>query len=562
MDGGEPGGSGSAALERERSARSGAAEDHAVGNGNRTETDHAVDAARHFTGSVETLDRFAAAGEHFSLVVDFKTAHAVVDARPEANGEERAFFVRNGVVKDHAVEFRILLGLHVAVEVVVGLLELIKRDLQIVSHGLERRIFLDDAGFTGVLIELIGHVLADDVGLGVHRGRVDQAGMADRDDGVSANLAVAGFLDETLAGGRIDHRAVADGGFNEERRDAEALFVRRGPRAELNPVHLNRVGADFLSLLNRFAGCAGLVGRGEGSGEARVVGHAHLDILREAAGSEEHALRGSDVDDLAGLFLAERVAGAGLDAFDAALVVDDELLDLRAKLRLDADFLQAFEHRENEAGAGIAFNGVGALDGMAAVVGHGLELDADLVAQPVEVFDGFIGDVAGEFRVSKTAAGLDDVCVEEVGRVLDAFGLLHVGTGSCNRTAVDDGVAAGEGHLFENEDLIRLHAALMRFERSSEAGKARADDHEFLGFIPLDGLAAFGSGGHGNHAGKAEGGGTGSAEELAAGNISHLYFSFEDRNGLPGSSRAVSGQAEALSRVIRLCRCFWVLTSL
>ena len=102
----------------------------------------------------------------------------------------------------------------------------------------------------------------------------------------------------------------------------------------------------------------------------------------------------------------------------------------------------------------------------------------------------------------------------------------------------------------------------MRFERSSEAGKARADDHEFLGFIPLDGLAAFGSGGHGNHAGKAEGGGTGSAEELAAGNISHLYFSFEDRNGLPGSSRAVSGQAEALSRVIRLCRCFWVLTSL
>ena len=132
-----------------------------------------MDAARHFTGSVETLDRFAAAGEHFSLVVDFKTAHAVVDARPEANGEERAFFVRNSVVKDHAVEFRILLGLHVAVEVVVGLLELIKRDLQIVSHGLERRIFLDDAGFAGMLIELIGHVLADDVGLGVHRGRVD-----------------------------------------------------------------------------------------------------------------------------------------------------------------------------------------------------------------------------------------------------------------------------------------------------------------------------------------------------------------------------------------------------
>ena len=243
-------------------------------------------------------------------------------------------------------------------------------------------------------------------------------------------------------------------------------------------------------------------------------------------------------------------------------LVDDELLDLRAKLRLDAYFLQAFEHRENEAGAGIAFNGVGALDGMAAVVGHGLELDADLVAQPVEVFDGFIGDVAGEFRMSKTAAGLDDVCVEEVGRVLDAFGLLHVGAGSCNRAAVDDGVAAGEGHLFENEDLIRLHAALMRFERSSEAGKARADDHEFLGFIPLDGLAAFGSGGHGNHAGKAERGGTGSAEELAAGNISHLYFSFEDRNGCPAAAGRSRDRLKRSPGSLDSAAVSWVLTSL
>ncbi len=199
---------------------------------------------------------------------------------------------------------------------------------------------------------------------------------------------------------------------------------------------------------------------------------------------------------------------------------------------------------------------------MAAVVGHGLELDADLVAQPVEVFDGFIGDVAGEFRMSKTAAGLDDVGVEEVGRVLDAFGLLHVGAGSCNRAAVDDGVAAGEGHLFENEDLIRLHAALMRFERSSEAGKARADDHEFLGFIPLDGLAAFGSGGHGNHAGKAERGGTGSAEELAAGNISHLYFSFEDRNGCPAAAGRSRDRLKRSPGSLDSAAVSWVLTSL
>ena len=168
----------------------------------------------------------------------------MVDARPEANGEERAFFVRNGVVKDHAVEFRILLGLHVAVEVVVGLLELIKRNLQIVSHGLERRIFLDDAGFTGVLIELIGHVLADDVGLGVHRGRVDQAGMADRDDGVSANLAVSQFVHETLAVSGNPEAVFSSAGLSKRPADAHPLFLRVVPRSALNPVVLNLRTAD------------------------------------------------------------------------------------------------------------------------------------------------------------------------------------------------------------------------------------------------------------------------------------------------------------------------------
>ena len=198
---------------------------------------------------------------------------------------------------------------------------------------------------------------------------------------------------------------------------------------------------------------------------------------------------------------------------------------------------------------------------MAAVVGHGLELDADLVAQPVEVFDGFIGDVAGEFRMSKTAAGLDDVGVEEVGRVLlmpSAF-CMSV-PAAANRAAVDDGVAAGEGHLFENEDLIRLHAALMRFERSSEAGKARADDHEFLGFIPLDGLAAFGSGGHGTMPARPRGG-TGSAEELAAGNISHLYFSFEDRNGCPAAAGRSRDRLKRSPGSLDSAAVSWVLTS-
>ena len=130
---------------------------------------------------------------------------------------------------------------------------------------------------------------------------------------------------------------------------------------------------------------------------------------------------------------------------------------------------------------------MGALDGVTAVEGDGLELDADLVAEPIEVFDGFVGDAAGERRMSETAAGLDDVGEEQVGVVLDAFSLLHVGAGRGDGAAVDDGIAAGGGHLVDDHDFIGLHAEAVGFESGGEAGKARTDDEEARGFVPLGG---------------------------------------------------------------------------
>ena len=156
--------------------------------------------------------------------------------------------------------------------------------------------------------------------------------------------------------------------------------------------------------------------------------------------------------------------------------------------------------------------------------GDGLELHADLVAEPVEVFSRFVGDAAGKSRMGEAAARLDDVGVEEVGRILDAGLFLHVGAGSGDGAAVDDGVAARNRHLVEDEDLVGGHAELTSFKRGGEAGEARADDHEFLRFIPGDVLRF--RGGNGLHEREgADGGSRGGAEKLAAGNISgHSVF--------------------------------------
>lgn len=60
-----------------------------------------------------------------------------------------------------------------------------------------------------------------------------------------------GFLDGTLAGGRIDHRAVTRRQFN-ERRDTEALFVRRVHRPEARSNPSESLTLRSLSLLNLF----------------------------------------------------------------------------------------------------------------------------------------------------------------------------------------------------------------------------------------------------------------------------------------------------------------------
>ncbi len=94
---------------------------------------------------------------------------------------------------------------------------------------------------------------------------------------------------------------------------------------------------------------------------------------------------------------------------------------------------------------------------------YSLELDADLVAQPVVVLEAVVGDDPSELLVGETAAGAQDVAVEQICAVLDAGLLLHVGAGRRNGAAVDHRIAAWEGHLVKDEHV--LDAEHMRLKR-------------------------------------------------------------------------------------------------
>ena len=437
----------------------------------------------------------------------------MVHTRPQAHNVEGAVAVLDSVLEHHAVEVRILLSLDVAVELLVGLLQFVVRDLVRISEFLQVGDLLDHAVLHGAVKQFRRHVLADDLVFCVLDAGVDQGRMADGNDGVGANLTVAGFLNEALAGSRINHRAVTDSGFHKERSQTEAVFIGAGPRAELNPVHLDGVGTDHLSSLQSVARSTRMVGGAELLVQTRIVFHTHLDVLAEAAGGEQNTLGGAVVGNLAGLFTAEAIVFADLDAEHSALVVNNEVIDDRAQLHGDAVFLALLVHRVDEAGTGVIGHGMATGYGVTAVEGDGLELNTDLL-EPFVVFNGAVGDVACEFGVSQTAACLHDVLVEEIGIVLDTGSLLHVGTGSGHGAAVDDGVAAVGRHLVDDEDV--LDALFVGFNGSAQTGKTRTDNQEVNRFVPLGGNL------HGlrKNGGRHNAGGTGGsqrAEEAAAG---------------------------------------------
>ena len=129
--------------------------------------------ARGFTSLIKPLDRFTANAQNLRVVVDFETAHAVVNTRPETDNLEGTFNVGFRIIKELAAEVWVLLGLYVFIERVVRLFKLVVRDLVEVSHVFERGELTHDVRLHGVVKELLGHVATNDFAHDVGFTRID-----------------------------------------------------------------------------------------------------------------------------------------------------------------------------------------------------------------------------------------------------------------------------------------------------------------------------------------------------------------------------------------------------
>lgn len=70
-----------------------------------------------------------------------------------------------------------------------------------------------------------------------------------------------------------------------------------------------------------------------------------LTFWAETAGGDQHTLGRADVDDSAAVRTIEAMIDAGLNADDAAFIVDDQVIDDGSQLNLDAEFFAFCEHR-------------------------------------------------------------------------------------------------------------------------------------------------------------------------------------------------------------------------
>lgn len=112
---------------------------------------------------------------------------------------------------------------------------------------------------------------------------------------------------------------------------------------------------------------------------------------------------------------------------------------------------------------------------MAAEVLHEVLVLNAVLEREVEGRTRALDDHLEKVDVGEAAARADHVGEHALGTVLDAFLFLKRGARDREGAAVDGGVAAEDGHLFDEEDFGALEAG---FERGGEAGKARAhDDH-------------------------------------------------------------------------------------
>ena len=303
-------------------------------------------------------------------------------------------------------------------------------------------------------------------------------------NGVGTDLAVGKFIHEALAGGRNPQAVFSGTGLREGPADTHALFLGVVPRRALNPVVLDLSAANAARFSPEFSGSAGLVRGVEVCGKFRILHRAVGNVTGEAAVAEHNTLLCADKLHAAGTGLREAVALADLQAKNSTLFITDDVFNVGAGFDLDAKLCNLFEFLGNDAGARTVLRGDITRNAVAAFLTDciGVVFNAQFLHGPFVVGQGRVGNQLHLFGVIHVKAGNEHVIGKEFRRILNAVLELLGAAGSGQNTAVNNGVAAGGGHLFQN------HAGstgFLGFNRGSQTCKARPHDDNVIGGIPL-----------------------------------------------------------------------------
>jgi len=110
-----------------------------------------------------------------------------------------------------------------------------------------------------------------------------------------------------------------------------------------------------------------------------------------------------------------------------------------------------------------------------------LVFDSQLAAGPVDGFGSLFGNDSEEFRMVESQPGLQQVSVEPLRGILDSVFFLQVVFRRRQTAVTDAGVAAGDLHLFQDDDRRPAFAGL---QGSGQPRQPTADHHNVGFFIP------------------------------------------------------------------------------
>ncbi len=490
----------------------------------------AVHAGNRFTGSVEAAHRLQIPAEDLQVIRHAEAAAGEVVPRIHLDAVERAVFVDL-----HRHVGAAELGVVLVFDSLVPERELILQTL-VVNAGLLRELF-KRIGAEEVLAELKlffdaffvpGGQTDQGAGLVLRTGRVIDL-LIHEGDVVSARVHremrgdVADaflFRDETLAV-RVDQDAAVIGEVPEAAVRTIAAACHNAARVRCNILHVGKGHADVAhgnahgrAVVSRAADRDTLAGNGR---NPEVEG---LRGAGDAAGGENHALAGTDIDLFAG------VKARGFNAGD----------DVLLRIKIDAgkrgagiDFDLAgigFLHEDvNIVLALIGFLTDGAQVAVTGVLFQVMRSKA-VVFEPVEGFAGVLGKEFHRFLERHIAAVVHDVVSEFLPGVLGVFALLDRGAISREEAAAHAG-----GGVIRAVALVDYNDRALLIDDlagSHEACAAGTGDNYVNRDIPLGGSGRRGRGSESRSRGSSTGSGSSRAEEMTAGKrLGHDLFSLE-----------------------------------